>query len=157
MKKPMRCPIWFDCKVENCAHKEVHEKNFGCSGRCPDHKNFDSICYPITEDKMKDKEIAIKVSDLKKAYDEGCEDVKATLKRMYPDVLKVEKIEITDKCLLRLDMDCGFWYLKLLYNGEEVAYTGDDGKIKLMDSQSFSVENNNRYSFKIFKNNELLP
>ena len=46
---------------------------------------------------MKDKEIAIKVSDLKKAYDEGCEDVKATLKRMYPDVFEDKWEDVTEE------------------------------------------------------------
>ena len=37
---------------------------------------------------MEEKYAKVKVSDLKKAYDEGCEDVHRTLRKMYPDILK---------------------------------------------------------------------
>lgn len=41
---------------------------------------------------MTDLSIKVKVKDLKEAYEEGCDDVKRVLRKMYPEIFKEEKI-----------------------------------------------------------------
>lgn len=45
----------------------------------------------LKENKMKDEIAEVKISDLKKAYDEGCDDVKEVLRNMYPEIFKEKK------------------------------------------------------------------
>jgi len=80
---------------------------------------------------MKDEIAEVKIKDLKKAYNEGCEDVKATLKKMYPDVFKEEWKEITREISVEIDTNCfgdeAKAYIRLIYRGSIVGWMGPDG------------------------------
>ena len=124
-RKTMICSGAFSCKDETCAHRVEHNEYPGCVSKCGKLKNLDITCKEKTMIKtgLISKEIAeVKVSDLKKAYTEGCEDVKATLKRMYPDVFEVEYCckyykratedgFIEDKMFVGKEFGCGYRWL----------------------------------------------
>jgi len=65
----------------------------GAPGGTKCNRNCSGCIYELREKptnkeyKMKDK-ISVKVSDLKKTYEDECDDVKRVLKKMYPDVFK---------------------------------------------------------------------
>ena len=71
----------------------------------------------------------IKTVDLKKAHEDGCEDVKRVLKNMYPDVFKEKWVDITDEIRwLVTDNTYGDgWWLCGKHNGEHIIHAHPDG------------------------------
>ena len=86
-----RCEGWEECQLVSCSRYIPHEKVSACgttSGTC------EFTCIPIKEKQMKkegyEETVEFKVRDIKKAYDNGCEDVKKVLKDMCPEVFEEE-------------------------------------------------------------------
>ena len=104
------------------------------------------VCYRCNDKENKMKEIAeVKIKDLKKAYEDGCEDVRSTLKKMYPDVFKDKWVDITEDVEWdSFRFNSGYFWLVGLYAGEDVfnlsGYGG--GEIRL---QINNKDMNGRY------------
>jgi len=145
MKKVNHCP---SCKNDILFGREKYEEDdtynvwvdrYGLKFYLPVCKK----CFNIhkKEYKMKDEIAEVKIKDLKKAYNEGCEDVKATLKKMYPDVFKERNI--TEDLVWKMKksyshegmMDLCGWYDDCL-----VVFMNMKNGIRLYDDVDYTLE-----------------
>ena len=94
----------------------------------------------------------IKTVDLKKAHEDGCEDVKRVLKNMYPDVFsapKEEWVDVTKECTATINSFQGYNYIHCIHDDDIVAHT-HEGNIET-DKSGYKIEERDNKDFRILK------
>ena len=101
-------------------------------------------------------EITIKRENVQKAYDEGCDDVKATLQRLFPDVIKKVKIreDITRDIYLEICEGCPpKMGIKLNYDGYSIGYVQIGGIIM---HSGFEIDSGDLLAhWRVYKNGDV--
>ena len=85
----------------------------------------------MKKDEIADGTVAeVKISDLKKAYEEGCDDVRKVLQNMYPEIFKGKWVDVSNEINVQQGYTkdgSGLVHIKISHNNTTIGYFGVNG------------------------------